>query len=83
MVFSKSTIVNMVAEDFVISEAFSIAALLTFCTNSGRSVINKFYGPKNMESSLASHHSDIFTIILREIYCVKKITLPQICLSNI
>lgn len=46
MVFSNSTIVNMVAGDFVISEACATVALLTLCANSGRSVTNKFYRPK-------------------------------------
>lgn len=45
MVFSNSTIVNMVAGDLVISEAFLAAALLTLCANFKRSVTNKFYKP--------------------------------------
>lgn len=46
MVFSNSTIVNIVAGDLAISDTCAVVALLTLWANFGRSMTNKFYRPK-------------------------------------
>lgn len=62
MVFNSSTIVNMVAGDFFISEAFAAVALLTSFANFGRSMTNKFYRTKKSMGKirLVLHHLDIY-----------------------